>query len=55
MPGLELCKNPTSINILKNIKNNFRILVSMAPLNAEACSLPLSGVPHLGTPIIEVI
>lgn len=30
------------------------MLVSMAPISAEACCLPGSAVPHLGTASIEV-
>jgi len=36
------------------IQRGYKLLITMAPLSAEACSLPPSVVPNLGTPSVEM-
>ncbi|EJD74842.1 hypothetical protein LOAG_17903 [Loa loa] len=40
---------------LRLINKTYRCLVSMAPLNGEACPLSVTSIPHFGTVIPEVV
>ncbi|KAL3094868.1 hypothetical protein niasHS_006163 [Heterodera schachtii] len=38
----------------KVVQRAYKLLVSMAPINADACCVPLASLPHLGTASIEL-
>uniref|UniRef100_A0A183CMN2 General transcription factor IIH subunit 4 n=1 Tax=Globodera pallida TaxID=36090 RepID=A0A183CMN2_GLOPA len=50
----ESLHNLDTIARLKVMQRAYKLLVSMAPINAEACCVPLASVPHIGTAAIEL-
>ncbi|KAI1722569.1 protein FAM91A1 [Ditylenchus destructor] len=57
---LDLIRGESLLNLdqharLRVMMKSYKMIVSMAPLSAEACALPASTIPLLGTPTIEIV
>jgi hypothetical protein len=56
---LDLIRGESLLNLdpnarVKVLQKSYKLLVSMSPISAEACTLPISTLPYYGTPCVEL-
>uniref|UniRef100_A0AC35TQK2 BTB domain-containing protein n=1 Tax=Rhabditophanes sp. KR3021 TaxID=114890 RepID=A0AC35TQK2_9BILA len=57
---IDLIRGESMLSLDKNVRKkvmekNYKCIVSMGPLCAEACSLPILTIPYFGAPIVEIL